>query len=66
MTGITKSGKVYDGLEDPLHVFISGSTAEDVSNAATRIQSLIDLHIYNPDCEEVITRFNDNLNDYFF
>lgn len=59
MTGITKSGKVFDGLEDPLHVHISGSTAEDVSNAATRIQSLMDLHIYNPDSEEVSTQSKD-------
>jgi len=53
MTGITKNGKVYDGLEDPLHVYISGSTSEDVSNAAIRIQSLIDLHVFNPESEEV-------------
>jgi splicing factor 1 len=54
MTGINKNtGRAFDGLEDPLHAFITGPTAEDVQCAVKRIKELIDMNIYEPDCEKV-------------
>ena len=53
MTGITKNGRVYEGLDEPLHAFISGPTAEDVQSAVKKIKELIELHIYDPDNEKV-------------
>ena len=37
-----------------LHAWIQGSTAEDVKKAAKKIQDLIDMEIYNPDCEQMV------------
>lgn len=54
MTGITKNGKVYEGLEDPLHVYITGATAEEVAKASKKIQDLVHLHIYNPESEQAV------------
>ena len=31
-----------------------GSTAEDVQKAAKKIQSIVDMQIYNPDCEQAV------------
>ena len=54
MTGIKKDGTKVDALDDPLHAWIQGTTAEDVKKAAKKIQDLIDMEIYNPDCEQMV------------
>lgn len=54
MTGIKKDGTRVDALDDPLHAWIQGTTAEDVQKAAKKIQHLIDMEIYNPDCEQMV------------
>ena len=36
-----------------MHALITASTAEDVKNGVKEIQDLIDMQIYNPDCEKV-------------
>ena len=54
MTGITKDGKKFEGLEEPLHALIQGSKAEDVKKAGKMIQDLIDMEVYNPDCEKAV------------
>ncbi len=53
MTGITKDGRRVEGLEDPLHAYITGQTAEDVKAAAKEVEDLINMQVYNPDCEKV-------------
>lgn len=53
MTGIKKDGTKVDALDEPLHAWIQGQAAEDVKKAAKKIQDLIDMEIYNPDCEQV-------------
>ena len=53
MTGIKKDGTRVDALDEPLHAWIQGQTAEDVKKAAKKIQDLVDMEIYNPDCEQV-------------
>ena len=54
MTGIKRDGTKVDALDDPLHAWIQGSTAEDVKKASKKIQDLIDMEIYNPDCEQMV------------
>ena len=54
MTGIKKDGTRVDALDEPLHAWIQGTTAEDVKKAAKKIQDLIDMEIYNPDCEQMV------------
>ena len=54
MTGIKKDGTKVDALDDPLHAWIQGTTAEDVKRASKKIQDLIDMEIYNPDCEQMV------------
>ena len=54
MTGIKKDGTRVDALDDPLHAWIQGTTAEDVKRASKKIQDLIDMEIYNPDCEQMV------------
>ena len=54
MTGIKRDGTKVDALDEPLHAWIQGSTAEDVKKAAKKIQDLIDMEIYNPDCEQMV------------
>ena len=53
MTGI-KDGKRLEALDEPLHAYITGQTAENVKKAAKIIQELIDMEIYNPDCEKAV------------
>ena len=54
MTGIKKDGTKVDALDEPLHAWIQGQTVEHVKNAAKKIQDLIDMEIYNPDCEQMV------------
>ena len=56
MTGITKAGRVYEGLDDPLHAYITGASAEDVQFAVKKIKDLVELHVYNPESEKVRTK----------
>ena len=56
MTGLTKSGQFYDGLDEPLHAYISGPTVEEVQNAVKKIKDLIDINIYDPENEKVKTQ----------
>ena len=59
MTGITKAGRVYEGLDDPLHAYITGACAEDVQGAVKKIKDLVELHVYNPESEKVrLKRFD--------
>lgn len=54
MTGITKDGKKFEALDEPLHAWIQGQTAEDVQNAVKEINELVEMQIYNPDCEKAV------------
>ena len=54
MTGVRENGKRIDGLDEPLHCWITGTTAEDVKAAAKIIQEMIDMEIYNPDSEKAM------------
>ena len=63
MTGITKTGKKFDALEEPLHASITGSTAEDVKRAVKYIQDLIHMEIYNPDCEKALAMKAKHMHD---
>lgn len=54
MTGIARDGRKFDALDEPLHAFIQGPTAEDVQGAVKKIQELINMQIYNPDCEQAV------------
>lgn len=53
MTGITAKGRRFDALDEPMHAFVTGQTVEDVQNCCKEIREIIDMHIYNPDCEKV-------------
>ena len=54
MTGIDKDGRKLEALEDPLHCYITGSTAEGVKKAGKIIKELMDMEIFNPDCEKAL------------
>lgn len=54
MTGIKKDGKIVDALDEPLHAWIQGTLAENVKKAVEKIQNLIDMEIYNPECEQMV------------
>ena len=54
MTGIKRDGTKVDALDEPLHAWIQGQRAEDVKKASKKIQDLIDMEIYNPDCEQMV------------
>ncbi len=47
-------GRKYEALDDPLHAFITGSTAEDVKNGVKEVQELINMQVYSPDCEKAV------------
>ena len=51
------TGRVYEGLDDPLHAYITGATAEDVQSAVKKITDLVNLHVYNPESEQVCQNF---------
>ena len=51
------TGRVYEGLDDPLHAYITGATAEDVQSAVKKITDLVNLHVYNPESEQVCKTF---------
>ena len=51
------AGRVYEGLDDPLHAYITGATAEDVQSAVKKITDLVNLHVYNPESEQVCQIF---------
>jgi len=54
MTGITKTGTKVDGLEEELHVLVTASTAEDVQKGVKKIREIVEMQIYNPDCEQAV------------
>jgi len=54
MTGITKDGRKVEALDEPLHAFISGSTAEDVQKGVKEVQEIIEMYIYRPDSEKAV------------
>jgi hypothetical protein len=53
MTGITKDGRKFNALDEPLHAYITGDTAEDVKKAVKEIEEIVNMEVYNPDCEKV-------------
>ena len=53
MSGITKDGKIVEHLDEPMHAYITGPTAEAVKGCADDITELIEMQIYRPDCEKV-------------
>ena len=53
MTGISKDGKKFEALDESMHAFITGPTPQDVKNAVKEIEELVEMQIYNPDCEKV-------------
>ena len=54
MTGIGKDGKKVDGLDEPLHAWVTGNSAEDVAKAVKKINKIVETQIYNPDSEEAV------------
>ena len=53
MSGITKDGKIIDHLDEPMHAYITGPTAEAVKGTADEIRELIEMQVFRPDCEKV-------------
>ena len=53
MSGITKDGKIIEHLDEPMHAYITGPSAEAVKGRADDIRELIEMQIYRPDCEKV-------------
>ena len=53
MSGVTKDGKLIEHLDEPMHAYITGPTAEAVKACADEINELIEMQIYRPDCEKV-------------
>jgi hypothetical protein len=53
MTGVTKDGKIIDHLDEDMHCHITGPSVEQVKACAKEIEELIEMQIYNPDCEKV-------------
>jgi hypothetical protein len=54
MTGITKNGTKVDGLDEPLHALVTATTAEDVQKGVKKIREIVDMQVYNPDCEQAV------------
>lgn len=54
MTGITKDGRKVDGLDEPLHALITAATAEDVQKGVKKVREIVEMQIYNPDCEQAV------------
>jgi len=54
MSGITKDGKIIDHLDEPMHAYITGPTAEAVKGTADEIRELIEMQVFRPDCEKAV------------
>ena len=54
MTGITKDGKKVDGLDDPLHAFITASSSENVQKGVKKVKEIIEMQIYDPNSEQAV------------
>jgi len=54
MSGITKDGKIIEHLDEPMHAYITGPSAEAVKGCADDIRELIEMQIYRPDCEKAV------------
>lgn len=56
MTGTKKDGTKFEAYDEDLHIWWKGQTVEEVKACGVELQRLIDMEIFDPDCEEAVQR----------